>query len=490
MTSETVRHHDYAPGAFDGADVVIVGPGPGDPRDVDDAKIEAFRAAVDDLLAPRQPFLAVCLGHQVLCGALGLPLAYKDIVFQGTQTQGRHARPDRRTSGSTTRSWPESTTPTPLPDGVTVDTDPETGDVHLLAGPALPRRPVPRRVDPDRERLRPDPRAGARLLTARPSPVGRSAGAERSWPAGGLARRSAWVMAAPRRRQDGQPRTTGDRPDHQARRPHGRVTGLCVARDAPVLARAAAPAGAGDQGGRRPRHSVRPASSSVLMDDISMDLLPYDGSARTMARHRRVVPPRLRRRLPLLRLSGPASSPVSTRTSTRVLTNTANRPTASAPLGGWPAFVQQREPAPERHVSLRRAGYATGFVGKYLNEYTADPGGTAAAQPRGGASSPRSCARPTTAGTSSTREWTAGAYRACAACRPRPVGHGRREGPGVRRPVPARRALGSSAGTRPVSGRTSSRWRRTRRTTGWAGGAGTAETRCSRRRSATGRTGD
>ena len=29
----------------------------------------------------------MCLGHQVLCGALGLPLAYKDIVFQGTQTK-------------------------------------------------------------------------------------------------------------------------------------------------------------------------------------------------------------------------------------------------------------------------------------------------------------------------------------------------------------------------------------------------------------------
>ena len=87
MTSSTVRHHDYAPGAFDRADVVIVGPGPGDPRDLDDAKIKSVRAAVDDLLAVEKPFLAVCLGHQVLCGSLGLPLAYKDIVFQGTQTK-------------------------------------------------------------------------------------------------------------------------------------------------------------------------------------------------------------------------------------------------------------------------------------------------------------------------------------------------------------------------------------------------------------------
>ena len=49
-------------------------------------KIAAYRHAVDALLASDQPFLAVCLGHQVLCDRLGIPLAYKDIVFQGTQS--------------------------------------------------------------------------------------------------------------------------------------------------------------------------------------------------------------------------------------------------------------------------------------------------------------------------------------------------------------------------------------------------------------------
>ena len=43
-----------------------------------------------------QPFLAVCLGHQVLCDRLGIPLAYKDIVFQGTQAEvGLDGRPER-----------------------------------------------------------------------------------------------------------------------------------------------------------------------------------------------------------------------------------------------------------------------------------------------------------------------------------------------------------------------------------------------------------
>jgi len=140
MTSSVVRHEDYRPGAFDGADMVIVGPGPGDPRDGDHPKIASFRAATDELLATRKPFLAVCLGHQTLCQRLGVPLAFKDIVFQGTQSpvsiDGRTERVGfyntfvgRVSTGSTGE---EVTT---LPEGVSVETDPETGDVHLLRGP-------------------------------------------------------------------------------------------------------------------------------------------------------------------------------------------------------------------------------------------------------------------------------------------------------------------------------------------------------------------
>ena len=71
---------------FDDVDLVVVGPGPGDPREHDHPKIAAYRKAIDALLDSGKPFLAVCLGHQVLCDRLGIPLAYKDIVFQGTQS--------------------------------------------------------------------------------------------------------------------------------------------------------------------------------------------------------------------------------------------------------------------------------------------------------------------------------------------------------------------------------------------------------------------
>ncbi|MBA2773820.1 MAG: phenazine-specific anthranilate synthase [Nocardioidaceae bacterium] len=131
MASRTVRHEDYRPGVFDDADVVIVGPGPGDPRELSDPKITAVRAAVDDLLATRKPFLAVCLGHQVLCGALGMSLDYKDIVFQGTQTQisafGRYERVGfyntfvARLSSDATAAE--------------VEADPHSGDVHVVTGP-------------------------------------------------------------------------------------------------------------------------------------------------------------------------------------------------------------------------------------------------------------------------------------------------------------------------------------------------------------------
>ena len=75
----------------------------------------------------------MCLGHQVLCDRLGIPLAYKDIVFQGTQSPvdlfGRHEQ--RRLLQHVRRPQRRPT----LPDGVAVAADPETGDVHLLAGP-------------------------------------------------------------------------------------------------------------------------------------------------------------------------------------------------------------------------------------------------------------------------------------------------------------------------------------------------------------------
>jgi phenazine biosynthesis protein phzE len=134
MKPTVIRHEDYTPGVFADYDLAVVGPGPGDPRDGSSPKIARFRAAVDELLAAGTPFLAVCLGHQVLCDRIGIPLAYKDIVFQGTQSTvsiGGHPEPvgfyntfvGRLAGGRQ------------APAGVSADTDPATGDIHLVAGP-------------------------------------------------------------------------------------------------------------------------------------------------------------------------------------------------------------------------------------------------------------------------------------------------------------------------------------------------------------------
>lgn len=135
MTSSVVRHEEYVAGVLDGFDLVIVGPGPGDPRDGDDPKMRKLREAVAALLEAEQPFLAVCLGHQALCHQLGIPLAYKDIVFQGTQSPvSIDGRTERVGFYNTFVGRVDESDPA-LPPGVTVEADPETGDINVLRGP-------------------------------------------------------------------------------------------------------------------------------------------------------------------------------------------------------------------------------------------------------------------------------------------------------------------------------------------------------------------
>ena len=132
LGTSVVRHDAYADGDLDDFDLVIVGPGPGDPRDGADPKIAVLRRAVARLLERGQPFLAVCLGHQALCHELGLGLHYKDIVFQGTQSLvGLGGRAERVGFYNTFVARVDQ----PLPEGVVVEADPDTGDVHLVRGP-------------------------------------------------------------------------------------------------------------------------------------------------------------------------------------------------------------------------------------------------------------------------------------------------------------------------------------------------------------------
>lgn len=134
MTSTVVRHEDYAVGVLDGFDLVIVGPGPGDPRDDADAKMANLRAAVAELADAGRPFLAVCLGHQALCHHLGIPLTYKDIVFQGTQSPVSIGGRTERVGFYNTFVGRLGDGAEP-PAGVQVEADVQTGDIHLVRGP-------------------------------------------------------------------------------------------------------------------------------------------------------------------------------------------------------------------------------------------------------------------------------------------------------------------------------------------------------------------
>ncbi|GGT28761.1 anthranilate synthase family protein [Streptomyces purpureus] len=132
----TVRRfdEDYS---FDGYDLVIMGPGPGDPREADHPKIAHLRAAVSTLLEQRRPFLAVCLSHQVLSMRLGLDLARRDVPNQGVQKEIDLFGSRERVGFYNTFAARSDTDTLHAPGIGTVEVsrDPATGEVHALRGP-------------------------------------------------------------------------------------------------------------------------------------------------------------------------------------------------------------------------------------------------------------------------------------------------------------------------------------------------------------------
>lgn len=123
------------------ADVAVLGPGPGDPRDHHDPKIAALRRIGDRLLAGPVPFLAVCLGHQVISSLLGLSLVRLEAPHQGTQ-QLIDLFGSQERVGFYNSYVARCDTPSFVPAAhpgieVTVSTDPGTGAVHALRGPGF-----------------------------------------------------------------------------------------------------------------------------------------------------------------------------------------------------------------------------------------------------------------------------------------------------------------------------------------------------------------
>jgi phenazine biosynthesis protein phzE len=66
-------------------DLVVLGPGPGDPRDHADPRIASIARRIHERVAAGRPLLAVCLSHQVLAGLAGFPVRALPAPRQGVR---------------------------------------------------------------------------------------------------------------------------------------------------------------------------------------------------------------------------------------------------------------------------------------------------------------------------------------------------------------------------------------------------------------------
>ncbi|KIH80452.1 anthranilate synthase family protein [Pseudomonas batumici] len=133
-----VSVHNYNDAyAFDGYDIVIMGPGPGNPTAIEQPKIDHLHVAIRSLLDEQRPFLAVCLSHQVLSRCLGLDLQRRAIPNQGVQKQIDLFGARERVGFYNTFAARSGEDRIEV-DGlglVQVSRDLETGEVHALRGP-------------------------------------------------------------------------------------------------------------------------------------------------------------------------------------------------------------------------------------------------------------------------------------------------------------------------------------------------------------------
>ncbi|SFS00609.1 phenazine biosynthesis protein phzE [Microbacterium sp. cf046] len=121
---------------IDGAELIVSGPGPGDPRDPSTARMRRMREVVARRRESGRPLLAVCLSHQILARTFGIDLAPLDAPHQGLQkTVDIFGVPASIGfyNTFTARVLPGTT----IVDVAEVAADPATGDVYALRGPGF-----------------------------------------------------------------------------------------------------------------------------------------------------------------------------------------------------------------------------------------------------------------------------------------------------------------------------------------------------------------
>ncbi|AOJ64625.1 anthranilate synthase (plasmid) [Burkholderia ubonensis] len=117
-------------------DLIVMGPGPGDPRSTQDQRIASMRSAIGHLLRKQIPFFAVCLSHQILCLELGLEIEQRAIPNQGVQREIDYFGHRERVGFYNTYSAKCDHDEFALADGtpISVCRDVESGEVHGLRG--------------------------------------------------------------------------------------------------------------------------------------------------------------------------------------------------------------------------------------------------------------------------------------------------------------------------------------------------------------------
>lgn len=121
---------------LDDAQLVVSGPGPGDPRDADSPRIRRMREVVARRLDEGTPLLAVCLSHQILADRLGIDLAPLGQPHQGLQKRVEVFGLDASIgfyNTFTARVGPGTT----HAGDAEISADPVTGDVYALRGPGF-----------------------------------------------------------------------------------------------------------------------------------------------------------------------------------------------------------------------------------------------------------------------------------------------------------------------------------------------------------------
>lgn len=84
---QIINYKEYILDEKKTTDIVIVGPGPGNPLDKTNEKMSKNIEIINDLKHKQQPFLAICLGHQLLCQTLNISINKKDTPLQGVQKE-------------------------------------------------------------------------------------------------------------------------------------------------------------------------------------------------------------------------------------------------------------------------------------------------------------------------------------------------------------------------------------------------------------------